>query len=85
MRVEPQPGVAEYVVSLGFSIQMLVLTVQAGFDEKSLRQVVQTIQDETSWLLEIVNLNIENQQYTCTGDVTLPLMISSLHLPLTAS
>ncbi len=63
---------------------MQVLTIQAGFDEQSLRYVVQTIQDETGWLLEIVNLNIENQQYTCTGDVTLPLTISSLRLPLTA-
>ena len=34
-----------------------------------LRYVVQTIQDETNWLLEIVNLNIQNMQYTCAGDV----------------
>ena len=61
---------------------MQVLTIQAGFNEQSLRRVVQTIQDETSWLIEIVNLNIENQQYTCTGDVTLPLPMSSLHLIL---
>ena len=84
MRVESQPGVTEYVVSLGLSIQMRALTIQAGFDEQSLRHVVQIIQDETSWLLEIVNLNIEDQQYTCTGDVTLPLTMSFLDLPLTA-
>ena len=47
--------------------------IQADFDEQSLRKVVHTIQEETSWLLEIVNLNIENQQYTCTGDVNPPL------------
>ena len=47
---------------------------QADFDEQALRNLVQSIQDETSWLLEIVNLNIENQQYTCTGDVMLPLI-----------
>lgn len=68
---------------LRISIPTQVLTMQAGFDEQSLRHVVQIIQDETSWLLEIVNLNIENQQYTCTGDVTLPLTVSSPRLPLT--
>lgn len=71
---------------------MQVLTIRAGFDEQSLRDVVKTIQDETSWLLEIVNLNIENQQYTCTGDVNapvhkslLPLIRSSSSAPWTRS
>lgn len=60
--------------------------MQAGFNEQSLRDVVKTIQDETSWLLEIVNLNIENQQYTCTGDVNAPAhKILLFNLPLIRS
>ena len=43
--------------------------VSSDFDEKALRDIVQSIQQETNWLLEIVNLNISNLQYTCTGDL----------------
>ena len=69
---------------LGISIRMQVLTIQAGFDEQSLCHVVQTIQDETRWLLEMVNLNIENQQYTCTGDVKASACnVFSSSIPLT--
>lgn len=57
---------------------MPVLKKQAGSNEQSLRDVVKTIQEETSWLLEIVNLNMENQQYICTGDITPPLATPSL-------
>ncbi|KAL9596244.1 MAG: hypothetical protein Q9179_004685 [Wetmoreana sp. 5 TL-2023] len=40
-----------------------------GFDEAVLRQAVQAIQQETGWLLEIVNLNIKDMQYVCAGDL----------------
>ncbi|KAI9880706.1 MAG: beta subunit of fatty acid synthetase [Pleopsidium flavum] len=43
--------------------------VSQNFDEQALRYVVQAIQEETQWLLEVVNLNIQNMQYTCTGDL----------------
>lgn len=48
------------------------LTLGVEFDQAMLRHVVQAIQDETNWLLEIVNLNIQNMQYTCAGDVWHP-------------
>ncbi|KAL8788551.1 MAG: hypothetical protein Q9213_001624 [Squamulea squamosa] len=40
-----------------------------GFDEPALRQVVEAIQQETGWLLEIVNFNIMDMQYICAGDL----------------
>ena len=43
--------------------------IYKGFDEASLRYVVKKIADETNWLLEIVNLNVENIQYVCAGDL----------------
>lgn len=46
------------------------LTPKLEFDEEALRCVVDTIQRETEWLLEIVNFNIQDLQYTCTGDVS---------------
>lgn len=39
------------------------------FTEQSLRSVVDIIQGQTKWLLEIVNFNIVNQQYICAGDL----------------
>lgn len=43
--------------------------IYKGFDETSLRYMVKKIADETNWLLEIVNFNVENMQYVCAGDL----------------
>ncbi|KAG9235151.1 fatty acid synthase [Amylocarpus encephaloides] len=40
-----------------------------GFDEASLKLVVQRISLEAGWLLEIVNYNIANLQYVCAGEL----------------
>jgi fatty acid synthase subunit beta len=43
--------------------------VSKTFNEQALRYVVDNIARETTWLLEIVNLNVANQQYVCAGDL----------------
>lgn len=43
--------------------------VSKTFDDAALRFVVDTIAKETKWLLEIVNYNVENQQYVAAGDL----------------
>ncbi|KAH6677550.1 fatty acid synthase [Halenospora varia] len=40
-----------------------------GFSQDTLEFVVQRINKETGWLLEIVNYNIENLQYACAGEL----------------
>ncbi len=40
-----------------------------GFSESALRQLVEHIQAQTSFFIEIVNLNIRNRQYVCAGDL----------------
>jgi fatty acid synthase subunit beta len=42
----------------------------AGFDEQALQNVVKSIHDETGFLLEVVNYNVESQQYVCAGHVS---------------
>lgn len=39
------------------------------FSEQALQYVVENIAETTTWLLEIVNLNVYNQQYVCAGDL----------------
>lgn len=41
----------------------------AGFNEQALHVVVRIIHEETGLLLEVVNYNVESQQYVCAGHV----------------
>ncbi|KAK5998239.1 Fatty acid synthase subunit beta [Cladobotryum mycophilum] len=43
--------------------------ISKTFNEEALQFVVNSISEETGWLLEIVNYNIANQQYVCAGDL----------------
>lgn len=43
--------------------------ISKTFNEEALRFVVNSIAEETKWLLEIVNFNIANMQYVCAGDL----------------
>ncbi|KAK6458738.1 S-acyl fatty acid synthase thioesterase [Scheffersomyces xylosifermentans] len=43
--------------------------VSPTFDDAALRFVVDEVSDKTTWLLEIVNYNVENQQYVTAGDL----------------
>ncbi|KAK6202274.1 S-acyl fatty acid synthase thioesterase [Scheffersomyces amazonensis] len=43
--------------------------VSATFDDAALRFVVDEVSLRTQWLLEIVNYNVENQQYVAAGDL----------------
>ncbi|ABN68335.2 Fatty acid synthase subunit beta Includes: 3-hydroxypalmitoyl-[acyl-carrier-protein] dehydratase; Enoyl-[acyl-carrier-protein] reductase [NADH]; [Acyl-carrier-protein] acetyltransferase; [Acyl-carrier-protein] malonyltransferase; S-acyl fatty acid synthas [Scheffersomyces stipitis CBS 6054] len=43
--------------------------VSPTFDDAALRFVVDEVSDKTKWLLEIVNYNVENQQYVTAGDL----------------
>ena len=43
--------------------------ISKTFNEQALQYVVETISEETTWLLEIVNYNIANMQYVCAGDL----------------
>lgn len=47
------------------------LTVTLVFSETSLRQIVRMIATQSGELIEIVNLNVENEQYVCAGTVSL--------------
>jgi malonyl CoA-acyl carrier protein transacylase len=47
-----------------------------AFDETALRRLVDMIADESKKLLEIVNFNVEGEQYVCAGHVSLnPLIL----------
>jgi fatty acid synthase subunit beta len=39
------------------------------FNEQALQYVVENISETTTWLLEIVNLNVQNMQYVCAGEL----------------
>ncbi|KAK5128278.1 hypothetical protein LTR85_002945 [Meristemomyces frigidus] len=39
------------------------------FNEQALQYVCENIAETTTWLLEIVNLNVANMQYVCAGDL----------------
>ncbi|KAG6197260.1 hypothetical protein E4U10_000145 [Claviceps purpurea] len=43
--------------------------ISKTFNEEALQFVVDSISEETGWLLEIVNYNIANMQYVCAGDL----------------
>ncbi|GMM38923.1 tetrafunctional fatty acid synthase subunit [Saccharomycopsis crataegensis] len=43
--------------------------VSKTFDDAALRFVVDAVAKKTGWLLEIVNYNVENQQYVAAGDL----------------
>lgn len=43
--------------------------VSPTFDDAALRFVVEHISQQTKWLLEIVNYNVENLQYVAAGDL----------------
>lgn len=43
--------------------------ISKTFSEQALQYVVETVSETTTWLLEIVNLNVYNQQYVCAGDL----------------
>lgn len=43
--------------------------ISKTFNEQALQYVVENIAAETTWLLEIVNLNVANMQYVCAGDL----------------
>ncbi len=65
-------------VNKGWSSPHLFLTAvlvnarvckRVGFSESALRQLVEHIQAQTGFFIEIVNLNIRNRQYVCAGDL----------------
>ena len=41
--------------------------ISKTFNETALRYVVDQISQQCDWLCEIVNYNVENQQYVCAG------------------
>lgn len=43
--------------------------ISPTFDDSALRFVVDEVSATTGWLLEIVNYNVENQQYVAAGDL----------------
>jgi fatty acid synthase subunit beta, fungi type len=43
--------------------------ISKTFNEQALQYVVENIAETTGWLLEIVNLNVQNMQYVCAGDL----------------
>lgn len=43
--------------------------VSPTFSQDALQFVVETVGKKTTWLLEIVNYNVENQQYVAAGDL----------------
>jgi len=43
--------------------------ISKTFNEEALKFVVNSVAEETGWLLEIVNYNIANMQYVCAGDL----------------
>ena len=47
-----------------------MLNILLGFDQTSLRVLVQQIASKTRLLLEVVNYNVEQQQYVCAGHVS---------------
>ena len=47
-----------------------MLKISLGFDEASLKILVQHIASKTELLLEVVNYNVEQQQYVCAGHVS---------------
>ena len=61
---------ASLMVQSGGAHGRTPLITQTGFDEKALKNVVEAIAQQSGLLLEIVNYNIESQQYVCAGHVS---------------
>ncbi|KAJ5421094.1 hypothetical protein N7465_003613 [Penicillium sp. CMV-2018d] len=49
-----------------------------AIDGHQVETIVKTISEETGWLIEIVNYNIQGQQYVCAGDVRALLCLTKL-------
>ena len=47
-----------------------LLTRKSGFEQESLEDVVKLISKESQLLLEVVNYNVDGQQYVCAGHVS---------------
>lgn len=47
-----------------------MLKISLGFDQASLKMLVHHIALKTELLLEVVNYNVEQQQYVCAGHVS---------------
>ncbi len=47
-----------------------MLNISLGFDQASLQMLVQNITSKMDLLLEVVNYNVEQQQYVCAGHVS---------------
>ncbi|CAE6537887.1 unnamed protein product, partial [Rhizoctonia solani] len=43
--------------------------ISKSFNDATLCEVVDTVSDETNFLLEIANYNVEGQQYVCAGEL----------------
>ena len=55
-----------------------MLRILAGFDQASLKTLVTLIASKTDLLLEVVNYNVEQQQYVCAGHVSEKSIIATL-------
>ena len=55
-----------------------MLKIMVGFDQTFLKTLVQSIASKTELLLEVVNYNVEQQQYVCAGHVSQISIIATL-------
>ena len=55
-----------------------MVKVLLWFDQASLRMLVKHISSKTELLLEVVNYNVEQQQYVCAGHVSENSIIATL-------
>ena len=55
-----------------------MLKIMLGFDQTSLKTLVKHIVSKTELLLEVVNYNVEQQQYVCAGHVSQISIIATL-------
>lgn len=49
--------------------QLLNWSILEAFNEPALRRLVDMIVNESKKLLEVVNFNVEGEQYVCAGHV----------------
>lgn len=59
--------------------RIVALTEMPDFHENALRGVIDHISEQSGELLEIVNFNLEDEQYVCAGHVSI-LQITSSYL-----
>ena len=55
-----------------------MLKIMLEFDQTLLKTLVQSIASKTELLLEVVNYNVEQQQYVCAGHVSQISIIATL-------